>query len=87
MAQRAGFEPAYYSLTVRIITSYDTDVLVQGAEFNRIRVDGLDPVPSVVPDPANWYSGKDSNLHAFRQWFLRPSWLPLHHPSMKMDTA
>ena len=26
-----------------------------------------------------WCPRGDSNSHAFRQWLLRPSWLPLHH--------
>ena len=26
-----------------------------------------------------WWARRDSNSHAFRQWLLRPSWLPLHH--------
>ena len=30
-----------------------------------------------------WCAGGDSNSHAFRHWFLRPAWLPLHHQRMK----
>ena len=26
-----------------------------------------------------WWARRDSNSHVFRQWLLRPSWLPLHH--------